>query len=437
MAVPQPPIFERKNWSLTKQQELRLEVGVKENLKLKLVSGTAEVFGCELGRDAWYSFTDQKIAIFTWHGCELIAEGSCTVDYIADETPMSSYINIHLALEGLRSKSAEQGTRGPTVLIVGPKDSGKSTLAKILLSYAIRQGREPMLVALDPNEGSITMPGCLLAIPIKNQLDVEVGFSNLLSVTSEDEAVPQPLTYYYGYPSPADNIKLYQIQVERLGDMLRRRLEIDTEVRSSGCIIDTCGLADDVGFKLHMHTIKALDVDVVMVVGHERLYSDLVRANKDSKVTILRLAKSGGVVNRDPVYMRHLQMKRIREYFYGCPGHDLSPSPNIVKFEDVTIFKVGEEVLAPTSALPVGMDRKVNETMLAKVEVGEHLLHAILAVYSADSSDEAALLHANVHGFVYISEVDMVKRVLTLLMPCPGQLPKSFLLLGSFRWIES
>lgn len=33
-----------------------------------------------------------------------------------------------------------------------------------------------------------------------------------------------------------------------------------------------------------------------MVVGHERLYSDLVRANKDNKgVTILRLAKSGGV----------------------------------------------------------------------------------------------------------------------------------------------
>ncbi|KAI0231954.1 Cleavage polyadenylation factor subunit clp1 [Massospora cicadina] len=428
MATTQPPALEKKGWSLTKEQELRLEVGPKETLKLKLVSGTAEVFGTELGKDVWYNFTDQKLAIFTWHGCELTisflvtslyhvislsltrfafyAEGSCTVDYIADETPMSSYINIHLALEGQRARSAREDVRGPTVLIVGPKDSGKSSLAKILLSYAIKQGREPMFIALDPNEGSVTMPGCLLAIPLKHQLDVEVGLSNTLAPTSEDESVPQPL-----------------IQVERLGEMLKRRLEVDKDLKSSGCIIDTCGLADDVGFKLHMHTIEALDVDAVLVVGHERLYSDLVRANKGSKVTILRLAKSGGVVNRDPALMRHLQMKSIREYFYGCPGHDLSPSPNLVKFEDVSIFKVGEGVLAPSSALPV--------------ELGEHLLHAILAVCGAETQDEATLLRANVHGFVYISEVDAAKRTLTLLMPCPGRLPKTFLLLGSFRWIES
>ncbi|KAJ9052734.1 Cleavage polyadenylation factor subunit clp1, variant 2 [Entomophthora muscae] len=351
---------------------------------------------------------------------------------------MNSYINIHLALEGLRTKSAADNTKGPRVLIVGPKDSGKSSLAKILLSYAVRQGREPVFIALDPNEGSITMPGCLSAIPLKHQLDVELGMANVLSATSEDDAVPQPLVYYYGYPSPADNIKLYHIQVDRLGEMLNKRLESDKENRVSGCIIDTCGLADDIGFNAHTHAIKALDANVVMVVGHERLYSDLLRANKDNNnITILRLAKSGGVVNRDPVLMRHLQMKSIREYFYGCPGHDLSPSPNIVKFEDVNIFKVGEGVLAPSSALPVGMDRKVNETMLAKVELGDNLLHAVLAVCSADSQDEAVLLRANVHGFVYISEIDASKQIMTLLMPCPGRLPKTFLLMGSFRWIES
>lgn len=72
-------------------------------------------------------------------------------------------------------------------------------------------------------------------------------------------------------------------------------------------------------------------------------------------------------------------------------------------------------MLAPSSALPVGMDRKVNETMLAKVELGEHLLHAVLAVCSADSQDETTLLRANVHGFVYMYFV--TSTVLTLLDP--------------------
>lgn len=103
------------------------------------------------------------------------------------------------------------------------------------------------------------MPGCLAAIPLRNQLDVELGMANILSVTSEDDVAPQPLVYYYGYPSPADNIKLYQIQMDRLGEMLAKRLECVKENWTSGCIIDTCGLADNIGFNAHMHAIKALD----------------------------------------------------------------------------------------------------------------------------------------------------------------------------------
>jgi len=67
---------------------------------------------------------------------------------------MNAYINLHFALENLRVE-AEQNKKGPRVLILGAKDSGKTSLAKILASYANKMDRQPMVVNLNPNEVSI------------------------------------------------------------------------------------------------------------------------------------------------------------------------------------------------------------------------------------------------------------------------------------------
>ena len=43
---------------------------------------------------------------------------------------------------------------GPVTLVVGPTDTGKSTLSKLLLNYASRMGRKPILVDLDVGQAS-------------------------------------------------------------------------------------------------------------------------------------------------------------------------------------------------------------------------------------------------------------------------------------------
>lgn len=45
--------------------------------------------------------------------------------YVAKETPMIFYLNIHTALEQMRTKAEETKTAGPRVMIVGPDDVGK------------------------------------------------------------------------------------------------------------------------------------------------------------------------------------------------------------------------------------------------------------------------------------------------------------------------
>jgi polyribonucleotide 5'-hydroxyl-kinase len=79
--------------------------------------------------------------------------------YVARETPMIFYLNIHTALEQMRVAAESSGQMGPRVLIVGPDDVGKSTLSRMLLNWAVRVGRLPILVDLDVGQNCISLPG--------------------------------------------------------------------------------------------------------------------------------------------------------------------------------------------------------------------------------------------------------------------------------------
>lgn len=74
---------------------------------------------------------------------------------------------------------------------MGPSDSGKSTLCKMLLSWAAKQGWKPTYVDLDIGQGSITIPGCISATPIEKPIDIVDGIP-----------LEMPLAYFYGHPSP-------------------------------------------------------------------------------------------------------------------------------------------------------------------------------------------------------------------------------------------
>jgi polyribonucleotide 5'-hydroxyl-kinase len=177
-------------------------------------------------------------------------------------------------------------------------------------------------------------------------------------------------------------------------------------------------------------------VDVIIVLGHERLYADMTRLHQKSGVAVIKLAKSGGVVERDTAFRRQTQNQKIREYFYGTSKSELAPYSTMINFHDIEILRVGEGSLAPSSALPIGEDRKVSETHVVNVEPSENLLHSVLAVSNADKRVEPDILETNLAGFIYVSEIHDARKKLTVLSPCPGRIPKKFWWLGSLKWAE-
>ena len=64
--LEEPVIFK-----LEKEEELRIEVGPKEEIKVKVESGFGEIDGAELPRNIALYFTNTKFAIFTWTGAQI------------------------------------------------------------------------------------------------------------------------------------------------------------------------------------------------------------------------------------------------------------------------------------------------------------------------------------------------------------------------------
>ena len=182
------------------------------------------MFGVELVVGAEYTFEGQNGAVFTWYGCELEATGACKMSYVSGETPMVSYVNLHARLETRRAEAKKRRAHGPRVMVVGPTDCGKSSLARILLAYAVRLGGTPTFVDLDIGQGEITVPGNLCATCMdRESLDAVDGYR-----------LGAPLVYPFGHLTPAANPTLFKHLVERLAEKVRRGGEEKVEKRGDG-----------------------------------------------------------------------------------------------------------------------------------------------------------------------------------------------------------
>ncbi|KAH0890904.1 hypothetical protein HID58_053333 [Brassica napus] len=430
-AIPGGSSSNLKQVKLDRESELRIEVS-DEPLRLRVVNGTAEIFGAELPPEIWRTFPPRlKFAVFTWYGATIEMDGVTETDYTADETPMVSYVNVHAILDARRrfakafTSTDSEPPQGPRVIVVGPTDSGKSTLTKMLISWAAKQGWKPTFVDLDVGQGSITIPGSIAATPIEMPLDPVEGFP-----------LDMALVYYYGHTTPANNVELYKTMVKELAQVLERQFLGNPESRAAGMVINTMGWIDGIGYELLLHAIETFNASVVLVLGQEKLFSMLKDVLKSkSNVDVVKLHKSGGVVARNRDYRKVARSSRIQEYFYGLTK-ELSPYANTSSFSDVQVFRIGGGPQAPRSALPIGSDPVSNPLRVTPVNIEERdLLHSILAVSYAEEPDQ--IVSSNVSGFVYVTEVDVLRKKITYLAPSPGALPSKILVAGSLTWLES
>ncbi|CAN9214525.1 unnamed protein product [Alternaria alternata] len=429
---------------LAANTEYRFEVSFSRTLTVKLQSGTAEFFGTELAPSTTYTFQGTKGAIFTWHGCKLDIGGEVESDYIAEETPMMSCANLHFALENLRDRSIASGSveMGPRVLVVGPENSGKTSLVKTLTSYAVKTSRQPMVINLDPRQGMLSVPGSFSAAVYSSIVDIEEGWGSSPISGPSPIPVKMPLVYHYGLKDPEEG-KVFKPLVTRMALAVTSRLEEDKLSKQAGFIIDSSGAISQGRNGVYdniEHIVSEFSINVLITLGSERLYSDLSRkfsartgSDPSETVFVIRLDKSGGCVDRSEEYMEALRHAQIKEYFFGKGDETLAPSSQMADAADLNIFRVIEgDVNGGVDEYGMTVERQIFE----KVTPSEAMQNQLLAITTASPNDPQAVIRdSSIRGYIYVADVDETKKKVKLLSPLPGATPGNAMILG--KWPET
>lgn len=326
-----------------------------------------------------------------------------------------------------------------------------------------------MVVNLDPSEGVLGLPGTLTATVFKTLIEVESDAgggwgTSPMSGPNGEIPVKLPLVYYFGGVEPSEKKgALYKAQVGRLALSVQGRMKSESEVERSGVILDSPGALVNAkqaatGYELVSHVVNEFNVNAIICLGSERLYSDMLRKfdkqtvpGGSGLISVIKLAKSGGVVDRDAIYMRAVHEAQIRSYFYGNPkvGANISLQPRQQQVDFDALPTLWTRISSSTSFnatgnddteefLPGGVDEyeptmNVSSVVLPENQLFEKmssptmaLRNCVLAVLNCapDPDEQETLRDASCMGFLYVTDVDVDKRRISLLSPVAGRVPQ-------------
>ncbi|WVQ81929.1 hypothetical protein IAT38_004056 [Cryptococcus sp. DSM 104549] len=413
--------------------EWRFELEADENMAVRVLSSDPVFINSEeLGLSTWYPIhRHTKAAIYSPSASRLQVASSPASQYTSTSTVQPQLLNINLALERCRilAKRGENGGKGPRVMVVGQPSSGKSTVVKNLANLALGSGMgwTPGIAGLDPASPPNLIPGSLSLSTPSHPLPTHhianpLGSPPTSTPSNTLSADVPTVGWWLGGLEPSNkNSEVWKALVEHLADAWTRRCEKDKKANMSGLLVDTSSAftvptlgtkKDDpkARYTLLAHAVEALDIDTILVIGHEKLHIDLSRLSilKSRGTTVLRVPKSGGAVDLDDHYRETAHSFMVRTYFYGEPplpreisslvgkmvglDGDLTPYSFQIGWETLTVLRVGEENFAPSSALPLGSSRVLSPTRLTKVDPSGpahvvRLLNTVLALVEIKPED--------------------------------------------------
>ena len=124
-------------------------------------------------------------------------------------------------------------------------------------------------------------------------------------------------------------------------------------LRASGLVINTCGRVDDAGLRMILGAVRAFSVELVLIIGDDRLHSRIgkelktqralhrgSRLAETAELIAVKLPRSGGAVDRSVADRKAARAAAMAQYFYGLPSRDitLAPCEHHLSFSDIDIF---------------------------------------------------------------------------------------------------
>lgn len=193
--------------------------------------------------------------------------------------------------------------QGGVLFLVGGSDSGKSTLAAVLLAEAGRAGRTAAVVDADVGQSSIGPPTCL-SLAFAAQPPQTLG-----------ELRPEALEFL-GVPSPIGHLLGMAVGVSRLAGLARAR-------GAETVVVDTTGLVDgSVARALKTAEVQLVQPDLVIALQWEDELEHLLQAYRSrGEPAVLRLRPSARVKTRSREQRAARRAHVLADYFRDAVEH--------------------------------------------------------------------------------------------------------------------
>lgn len=312
-------------------QELRFE-GLE--VKIFVTEGIVEYLGQELLNERWYVFKNTKGYFYTITGAKLKIEGRLDIFYISKHTNLK-----HIFKYFYKKHKSNKHTEN--ILVIG---KGRSTFTTTIINLFLRNKFKTVLTELSPDTGNLVFSGVLGISLIDKLIEYNKGID-----------LNNSLIYFYGSNKEEEYFSQYQLIIKEIFNKLKNNKNIKDKIKNNtfNFIIGPNNLEI-------INLIKEeLNIDEIIVLGDERLFN-LVEGNK------IFIPNSG--------YLPTNKLK-IREYFYGR-NEELTPYNLYTK--NFYCFTWSNEVVAPTSALPLGAERKLVVNNFEEVETENNYVYAIM-----------------------------------------------------------
>eukprot|EP00760_Papus_ankaliazontas_P030966 PhM_4_TR5152/c0_g1_i3/m.23053/K14399/CLP1, HERB; polyribonucleotide 5'-hydroxyl-kinase len=452
--------------SITAEQELRLQC--MRDVVVKLISGTADIFGWALptdGRDITVP-NGRAVAITTNTTATLRVTGSDFSSSVCTSFLHATYGAVLRDLDGMKQ---------PRVLVCGQTDTGKSTICSILCNRGVRAGHGMVYVDGDLGQSSVTVPGTISAVLVDDYVHFTEGYNNAI-----------PLSYYFG-----DTTLTYHTLPRYQGLCTELRRAVDsvcahrTNVQYGGLVVNTMGWVTDAGYEAIKILIKAFDINVVFAIGDSRVEDSIKRdfaTNIESGGIVLKsFPVAPGVLPREKAYRAAQRAGRVHAYFNGTTPGEYTPHRRKLTIrpaaypdakltkDEVKVFFACPQMLSQMQAASVSPSVSPASAAGAAVltdspltdaatpptttntstaannstSVGGGHAHAtpvaprdlkrlptyLFAVVNAKSERHAAL-GANVAGFGAVAEVDPATGEMEVVLPNDLPLPSPYLIIS-------
>jgi polyribonucleotide 5'-hydroxyl-kinase len=363
-----------------------------------LLDGDATVFGTPLRRYVTYAFPPGGIAIAAVGGNTRVEvswrDGQSLVvphDTLGNELHQTLQAQRVEALAGTSSQG-----RGPTVLVVGNVDQGKSTLCRTLANRCVADGDGALGVAIvdvDVGQPAVACPGSVSAVFLREPTPVDEG---LVAST--------PLSFFFGDKTlTQDTLGRYLDLCAALRQCVQQAAVTNRDFECGGTIINTMGWTDGIGFEVIAALIDIFRVTDVIVTGGDADLEKRVRGSVRN-VPVRRYVNTN-ILTRNGKVRAQARSSAISRYFSGTAKTRLAASRLVVPLAGLTLL---------------------DATTLKEVSASSLQPRTLCAVSTGLTAAEAGT--ANVAGFVLI--LDVGKTTLSLLAPSSGALPSSVLLVA-------